>query len=217
MSKRSHSEDEWFARHERDLIEDLRRERLRREQRMVEAMRNQEAVETKALHWMHCPECGSLMKKEDAGKIDVFRCPLCGGLFFQREKLEHVFLASEEERKNTLHGVLHLMFPHWKAHQSESDEKIIAEYHRDHEMREKMIAEKLADGEAIKAKEFHHMHCPNCGTKLKALQLQHNLVLDECPLCRGVFFHYGEFEVIQKLSEEQRKTIRIQFLKMGVS
>lgn len=217
MSRRTHTEDEWFARHERDLIEDLRRERLRRDQRLSEAMQQKEAAERKALHWMHCPNCGSHLKQEEIGRIHVHRCQLCGGLFFDREKLENVLLATEEERKNTLAGVLHLIFPQWKSHHSETDEKLIAEFHRDHEARQKLIAEKLTNDEARKARELHHMHCPNCGSKMKAVQMHHNLVFDECTLCGGVFFHYGEFKVIQRLSDEERKAIRIQFLKMGVS
>jgi len=217
MAKRIHTEDEWFARHERDLIEDLRRERIRRDQRMAEAMQKQEAAQQKALHWDHCPECGSRMKQEQIDqKFHVHRCTVCAGLFFDREKLEDLLLSSEEERKNSLRGVIHLMFPRWKAHQPDS-EKIIAEYHKDREVREKLLAEKLSEGEAKKAKELHHMHCPNCGSKMKPLQLQHGLVLDECPLCGGVFFNYGEFEVIQALSDEERKAIRMQFLKMGIS
>jgi uncharacterized protein len=217
MAKRSHTEDEWFARHERDLIEDIHRERLRREQRIADAMQQKEAAERKALHWMHCPECGSLLKKDEVGKIHVHCCPLCGGLFFDREKLEDVLLASEEERKNTLRGVLHLMFPRWKSRHPESDEKIVAEYLQDRQMRQKLLSEKLTNETAKKAKDFHHMHCPNCGSQMKAVHLQHGLVLDECPLCGGVFFNYGEFEVIQRLSDEQRKSIRMQFLKSGIS
>jgi Zn-finger nucleic acid-binding protein len=214
MSKRIHTEDEWFARHERDLIEDLKRERLRREQRLAEALEKQDAAQLKAVHWMRCPECGSEIKKEEVHYgLTVNRCTVCGGLFFDRDKLEDVLLSSEEERKISLRGVLHLMFPHWKTHQPDVH-KILAEYQEDRESRQKLVAEKLAEKEAKQAQELHHMHCPNCGSKMS---LYHGLVLDECPLCGGVFFDYGEFEVIQSLSDEERKSIRMQFLKMGIS
>jgi|GEM_PF-1124452 len=217
MPKRSHTEDEWFAKHERDLIEDLRRERLRREQRIVEALQQEEAAKRKELHWMKCPNCGSHMTEEPVDpKVLVDRCTVCGGLFFDRGELDEILFYSEEERGGFRIGILHLIFPHWK-HEKRDSAQILVDYRRDQAKRKHLIAEKLADPKAKEAREIHWMNCPKCGAKLKETDLQHGLVLDECTLCKGVFLNYGELEAIRSLSEAERKTLRTHLLKMGLS
>ena len=217
MPKRSHTEDEWFVRHERDLIEDLRRERLRREQRIVEALQQEEAAKRKELHWMKCPNCGSEMKEEPVNpQILVDRCSVCGGMFFDRGELDEILFFSEEERKGFRIGILHLIFPHWK-HQQHDTEQILADYRQDQVRRKHLIAEKLADAKAKEAREIHWMNCPKCGAKLKETDLQHGLELDECMLCKGIFLNYHELESIRHLSEAERKVLRATLLKMGTS
>src|SRR5262245_16488200 len=97
---RIRTEDEWFAKNERTLIEDLKRERKRREQRIAEALQKEEGRKLKELHWMKCPECGSDMAEEPlAEKILIDRCSRCGGLFFDRGELEDILLKPLETRK----------------------------------------------------------------------------------------------------------------------
>jgi uncharacterized protein len=217
MSKRIHTEDEWFAKHERDLIEDLRRERLRREQRIAEELQKAEATRRKELHWMKCPECGSQMKEEPVyHKVLIDRCTLCGGLFFDRGELEEILLSSEKERGGFRIGLLHLIFPYWKHHKADTA-KILVDYREDQARRKQRVAKELADPQAKQTKDLHWMNCPKCGAKLKLLDLHHGLVLDECTLCKGVFLNYGELEVIRVLSEEERNALRIQLLEIGIS
>ena len=107
---RIHTEEEWFAKHERDLIEDIKRERQRRDQRVAEDLKQEEGRRRKELHWMKCPKCGSQMAEEplrDDVKVD--RCSRCGGIFFDRGELEDILLKPFEKRKGFRIGVVHLV------------------------------------------------------------------------------------------------------------
>jgi len=169
------------------------------------------------LHWLHCPKCGSQMKEEPVvHDRKVERCTLCGGLFFDRGELEDILFLSEEERKGFRIGILHLVLPFWKTHKTD-DEKILIDFHADQEKRKAQLAEKLTDPNAKKEQELHRMNCPKCGSAMKAVDLGHELELDECTLCRGVFLDYGELEVIRAFSDEERKAIRNTLLKLGIS
>jgi Zn-finger nucleic acid-binding protein len=215
MSKRSHTEDEWFAKHERDLIEDLKRERLRREQRVVEALQQEEALRRKELHWMHCPKCGSQMRDETLDEnVKIERCSLCGGLFFDRGELEQILL--EKEAKGFRPGFMNFLLASWRTHKIDL-EKALAEFHADQEQRTRMLAEKMADPLARKAKELHWMHCPKDGSEMVEFEIDHGLRLDECPLCKGIYLDFGEVNVLQAFSDEEKENVRRTLLKMGVS
>ena len=78
------AEDEWFAKHERDLIEELRRERKRRELQLSEATKQGEQKQQKELHWMKCPKCGSDLQEQEIVGIKIDKCPNCEGIFLDR-------------------------------------------------------------------------------------------------------------------------------------
>ncbi|HEY4492251.1 MAG TPA: zf-TFIIB domain-containing protein [Acidobacteriota bacterium] len=99
------SEDEWFARRERELIENLRRERLRKEKELAELMQQEEARKRKELHWMKCPKCGSDMKEQDIIGISVDRCTLCEGIYLDRGELEDLMLKKQEERRSFMRRI----------------------------------------------------------------------------------------------------------------
>lgn len=215
MSKRSHTEDEWFAKYERDLIEDLKRERMRREQRVTEALQQEEARRRKELHWMHCPKCGSQMQDEIIDEnIKIERCSLCGGLFFDRGELEQILL--EKEPKSFRLGFLNLLFSPSRTHKIDL-EKALADFHADQEKRTRMVEEKMADPEARKAKELHWMHCPKDGSEMIEFEIDHGLRFDECPLCKGIYLDFGELNVLRAFSDEEKENVRRTLLKMGVS
>jgi hypothetical protein len=60
---------------------------------------------------------------------------------------------------------------------------------------------KVADGERARLKELHFMHCPKCGQKMATTTL-HEVEVEVCPGCRGMFLDDGELE---KLTEERAR------------
>jgi len=81
-------EDEYFHRHDQELIAKLRAK--------AEAQRAQQEVENKKNeYWMRCPKCGSTLKEENYGEVLVDRCATssCGGIFFDGGELEILLKA----------------------------------------------------------------------------------------------------------------------------
>jgi len=99
------NEDEWFALHERDLIRQLRRERVRKEQQIAEDLKEQEAKKSKDLHWMKCPKCGSDLHTENIEGIDVDKCERCEGIFLDRGELEEFLLKEHHHRRNFMRRI----------------------------------------------------------------------------------------------------------------
>ncbi len=214
---RIRTEDEWFVKNERTLIEELKRERKRREERITNALNQEEGRKRKELHWMKCPECGSNMAEEPlAEKIMVDRCTRCGGIFFDRGELEDILLKPLEKRKSFRIAVVHLVLPLWKSKEFDRG-KILEDFTADRDRRKQEVEKWLATEEGKKQKELHSMKCPKDGYDLEQTDLRHGLTVDDCPLCRGIFLHYGELETISALSEEDRKEIRDLILKLSLS
>jgi hypothetical protein len=59
--------------------------------------------------------------------------------------------------------------------------------------------------EAAGLKELHWMRCPKCGQQLEAFQ-HHNIALDKCSGCEGVWLDKGELESLVNLEVEERST-----------
>jgi hypothetical protein len=217
MRYKSRSEDEWFARHERDLIRDLKRERERREKHLAELMRREEARRRKELHWMKCPKCGSALTETPVDrKVLLDRCSLCGGLYFDRGELEDILLESREQRRRFRIGVLHLILPSWRSRKADR-EKILADFHADQELRNKNEAEWTAGKEGKKAKEEHWMKCPKCGSDMREVEMPHGLMVDDCTVCHGIFLDFGELSLMESLSENERSAIRTRLLMLSLS
>jgi uncharacterized protein len=214
---RIRTEDEWFAKNERTLIEDLKRERKRREQRVAEALQKEEGRKLKQLHWMKCPECGSDMSEEPlAEKILVDRCSRCGGIFFDRGELEDILLKPLEKRKSFRIAVVHLVLPLWKSKEYDKG-KILKEFAEDRDHRKQEVEKWVATHEGKKSKQLHYMKCPKDGSDLKETHLGHGLEVDDCSLCRGIFLHYGELEELSALGEKERKELRDRILELSIS
>lgn len=92
-------EDEWFARHEKELLEAIRREREKRIREKMEQIEEQKRRELKELHWMKCPKCGNDMVEIELEGIHVDQCTVCEGIFFDRGELEMLFLQREEQKR----------------------------------------------------------------------------------------------------------------------
>lgn len=56
---------------------------------------------------------------------------------------------------------------------------------------------KVADEERARLKELHFMHCPKCGQKMTTTTL-HELEVEVCPGCRGMFLDDGELDKLTK-------------------
>ena len=211
------NEDEWFAKNERTLIEDLKRERQRREQRVADNLNQEEGKRRKELHWMKCPKCGSSMAEEPLHEnVNVDRCSRCGGLFFDRGELEDVLMHPAEKRKGFRIGIIHLVLPSWKSKDMDR-EKILKDFVEDRDRRKQHVAEWLSTEEGKKQKDLHWMNCPKDGSTLEETDVMHGLFVDDCTLCRGIFLDYGELESISNLTEENRKDIRERILSLSIS
>lgn len=99
---RTHSEDEYFFRHDQEILREKRRELDR--QRAI-----REAQQQKELHWMKCPKCGHNMHEVNLKGIYVDKCSSCNGVFFDNGEWNLMF-EGEEERPSfltTLHSLLY--------------------------------------------------------------------------------------------------------------
>ena len=97
MIGESQTEDEWFARHEEEL---LRQARRKRERAQLEASTQPPATT------VQCPKCGQGMKEEDIGSIRIDRCSGCEGIFLDRGELEAIMLHRSEERRGFFRQLL---------------------------------------------------------------------------------------------------------------
>jgi RNA polymerase-binding transcription factor DksA len=95
----SKSEDEWFRRNEKELLETARTARLKREQERLAREKVEETKRLKDLLFMKCPKCGHDMKEEKLENVSVDRCTVCEGIFFDAGELEQIFAQKEEQRR----------------------------------------------------------------------------------------------------------------------
>ncbi|RJQ46966.1 MAG: hypothetical protein C4534_01885 [Gaiellales bacterium] len=68
----------------------------------------------------------------------------------------------------------------------------------------KQIAEeehkKLQEQEREELKELHFMRCPKCGMELIEIKY-HEILIDKCSECEGVWLDNGEIDVIAKMEK----------------
>jgi len=94
------SEDEWFLRNEKELLDTARAARLKREAERAAREKADETRRLKELHFMKCPKCGHDMKEEKLENVTVDRCTHCEGIFFDAGELEQVFRQQAEQRRS---------------------------------------------------------------------------------------------------------------------
>ncbi len=216
MTHKIRTEDEWFAKHERTLIEDIKRERQRRELQLAEMLKQEEAQKRKALHWMKCSKCGSdLAEDPHYENVRIDRCTRCGGMFFDRGELEEVLLNPLEEKKTLRIGILHLVLPSWLSKDFDRS-KVLEDFRIDQERRKKDVDNWLATKEGADARTNHWMKCPKCGSDMQEIDISYGLHLDDCTVCGGIYLDFGELETIGALTDEERKTIRDRILSLSI-
>lgn len=68
------------------------------------------------------------------------------------------------------------------------------------------------DAERAKAeRQSHFMKCPKCGGTLMETEF-HQIKIDRCPDCKGVWFDAGEVEMIEHVDQSQlRSFVRSMF------
>lgn len=98
MSKENRPEDEWFARHEEELLRQARRKRQRADEEA------RQAQETAAQ--IKCPKCANDLKEEDIAGVTIDRCVACEGVFLDRGELEEIMLRSTAERRGIFRKLL---------------------------------------------------------------------------------------------------------------
>jgi hypothetical protein len=92
-------EDEWFRRHEQELLVAAREAREKRERERLHASAQEENARLKQLHFMRCPKCGQQMAEEQLAGVTVDRCSSCEGIFFDAGELEQALMKKSEDRK----------------------------------------------------------------------------------------------------------------------
>jgi uncharacterized protein with PIN domain len=93
-------ENEWFHKHEQELI---RKARERRETRIAaerDAARAAERETLKKLHFMKCPKCGGDLAEAAHEEIKVDRCRSCEGVFFDAGELDELLLKTQDAQKS---------------------------------------------------------------------------------------------------------------------
>ena len=100
VDRDSKSEDEWFLRNEKELLETARAARLKREAERAAKEKTEETKRLKDLHFKKCPKCGHDMKDEQLDSVTIDRCTYCEGIFFDAGELEQVFRKQAEQRRS---------------------------------------------------------------------------------------------------------------------
>ena len=101
-------EDEWFQRHEKELLEKARRQREERLAREAARAQAEELARLREQHWMRCPKCGHEMVEIDLEGIAVDRCTYCEGIYFDRGELEDLLLRRNVQRAGFFRKLLGL-------------------------------------------------------------------------------------------------------------
>jgi hypothetical protein len=99
-------EDEWFRKNEKQLIEQARAAREKRERARAAHEKAAERKRLKELHFMKCPKCGHDMKEEVVEGVTVERCTFCEGLYFDAGELERACLRKADERRSLLRKLI---------------------------------------------------------------------------------------------------------------
>jgi hypothetical protein len=91
-------ENQWFRQNERQLLEKARLENEHRLNAYREEHEQAERENRRLAHWMKCPKCGSDMEEEHLEGIEVDRCTICKGLYFDHGELETLLMGKQDGR-----------------------------------------------------------------------------------------------------------------------
>ena len=102
------SEDDWFRKNEKELIEVARIAREKREKERAEHEKKEQREALKQQHFMKCPKCGHDLAEKDLEGLSVDVCSFCEGIFFDAGELDKLFLKRDADRKSFLGRLLKL-------------------------------------------------------------------------------------------------------------
>ena len=91
-------ENQWFRDNERYLLELAHKEREKRLEAYRIEHEKAEREKVRQAHWKKCPKCGSDMQAEQLDGIEVDRCSVCAGVFFDHDELQSLLLRKTENR-----------------------------------------------------------------------------------------------------------------------
>lgn len=100
------TEEEWFRKNERELLEKARKDREKREAERAAKEQAEERQRLKDLHFMKCPKCGHDMKEETLDGVSIDRCGFCEGIYFDAGEIEDLMLKKIEDRKSIMRRIL---------------------------------------------------------------------------------------------------------------
>lgn len=69
--------------------------------------------------------------------------------------------------------------------------------------REREEAVKKIEDEKERVKSLHWMRCPKCGHEMETVN-HHEVLIDKCSLCEGLYFDKGEFDSLLRMEVEER-------------
>ena len=108
MTREPRNEDEWFTRHEEELLRQARRERERRQQEERDQAEQERRRSRREAHWMKCPKCGDDLNELDVSGVKVDRCAGCEGIFLDRGELDMLALDRQDARRGVFRRLLGL-------------------------------------------------------------------------------------------------------------
>jgi uncharacterized protein len=68
------------------------------------------------------------------------------------------------------------------------------------------VRHEMAADDALRLKELHRGHCPNCGQKMHEVKLR-GVPVDICFACNGIFLQHGDIEAFQRQINEGRRGV----------
>jgi hypothetical protein len=93
------SEDSWFQRNEKQLLEAARVAREKREAERAQAEKEEDRKRLRELHFMKCPKDGHDLVEEELEGVRLDRCSFCEGIFLDAGELDQLFAKHDEGRK----------------------------------------------------------------------------------------------------------------------
>lgn len=84
--KPTHNEDEYFAKHDAELLKERRA-----------ALDVQRAKTERASHFMKCPKCGADLKEKKFHSMVIDVCPECNGTWMDAGELEMLGMVKRSE------------------------------------------------------------------------------------------------------------------------
>jgi hypothetical protein len=95
----SRNEDEYFVKHDAELIKQRRAELDAERQR-----REREA------HKMHCPKCGAHLSEFEFQHVKMDKCADCGGVWLDQGELEMLTHTEESNLRRVVRDMLSVRF-----------------------------------------------------------------------------------------------------------